>query len=87
MPEIDRHLRGGLDEGALHEVKPERRQAGAVVSDWATALGFVLRLTVRRLHGLGSLRPAHRRKFSGAGIGSCSRAWQALRAGTFLYGP
>ena len=53
MPEIDRHLRGGLDEGALHEVKPERRQAGAVVSDWATALGFVLRLTVRRLHGLG----------------------------------
>jgi protein ImuA len=54
VPEIDRHLRGGLDEGALHEVKPERRQAGAVVGDWATALGFVLRLTVRRLHGLGT---------------------------------
>jgi len=51
-PEIDRHLRGGLDQGALHEVKPERCQAGAVMGDWATALGFVLRLTVRRLHGL-----------------------------------
>lgn len=54
VPEIDRHLRGGLDEGALHEVKPERRQAGAVMGDWVTALGFVLRLTVRRLHGLST---------------------------------
>ena len=52
VPEIDCHLRGGLDEGALHEVKPERRQTGAAIGDWMTALGFVLRLTVRRLHGL-----------------------------------
>lgn len=47
-PAIDRLLRGGLDLGALHEVKALPRPAGASAGDWMTGLGFALRLAVRR---------------------------------------
>jgi protein ImuA len=53
-PRIDRRLAGGLDAAALHEVKPEGRPAGAAAGDWAAALGFALRLAVRRLYALGA---------------------------------
>jgi protein ImuA len=59
-PEIDRRLAGGLDAAALHEVKSEGRAAAA--GDWAAALGFALRLAVRRLKTLEaqpSAMPAH----------------------------
>jgi len=46
-PEIDCHLAGGLNAAALHEVKGEG--SGAVAADWAAALGFALRLALRRL--------------------------------------
>ena len=68
MPEIDRHLRGGLDEGALHEVKPERRQTGAVIGDWMRQhLALCCGLPCGACTGFVPLHPAHRRKFSGAG--------------------
>lgn len=51
-PEIDQRLAGGLDAAAVHEVKPEGRQAGVTAGDWAGALGFALRLAVRRLRAL-----------------------------------
>jgi protein ImuA len=57
VPEIDGRLAGGLNTAALHEVKGEG--SGAAAGDWAAALGFVLRLAVRRLDGL-ALHPGHR---------------------------
>jgi hypothetical protein len=48
-PEIDRRLAGGLDAAALHEVKGEGRAGGTATGDWAAALGFALRLALRRL--------------------------------------
>ena len=48
-PEIDQRFAGGLDVAAVHEVKPGRREAGVTAGDWVTALGFALRLAVRRL--------------------------------------
>lgn len=48
-PEIDRHLGRGLDAAALHEVKAVPRGDGVAAGDWAAALGFALRLAVRRL--------------------------------------
>jgi protein ImuA len=54
-PEIDRRLAGGLDAAALHEVKGEG--GGTAAGDWAAALGFALRLILRRLDALGP-RPA-----------------------------
>jgi protein ImuA len=50
VPEIDQHLAGGLNAAALHEVKGEG--CGPVAGDWAAALGFALRLTLRRLDAL-----------------------------------
>jgi len=52
--EIDRLLGGALDEGALHEVKAEGHSTGVTAGDWVSALGFALRLGVRRLEGLES---------------------------------
>jgi protein ImuA len=57
-PAIDRRLAGALDAAALHEVKPEGRAAGIAAGDWAAALGFALRLAVRRIHALGARRSA-----------------------------
>jgi protein ImuA len=53
-PEIDHRLAGGLNACALHEVKPEARLAGIAAGGWAAALGFALRLAVRRLDALGA---------------------------------
>ena len=47
-PEIDHRLAGGLNAAALHEVKGEG--GGTSAGDWAAALGFALRLTLRRLN-------------------------------------
>ncbi len=55
VEEIDHHLRGGLNAAALHEVKGEG--SGTAAADWAAALGFALRLTLRRLDAL-SPQPA-----------------------------
>ena len=49
-PEIDRYLAGGLNAAALHEVKGEG--CGTAAADWMAALGFALRLTLRRLDAL-----------------------------------
>jgi protein ImuA len=55
-PEIDAHLMGGLDASSLHEVKPQAcaadPAAGASAGQWAAALGFALRLAVRRSDAL-----------------------------------
>ena len=51
-PEIDRSLAGGLDAAALHEVKGEG--CGTAAADWMAALGFALRLALRRLDALAS---------------------------------
>jgi len=57
-PEIDAHLMGGLDASSLHEVKPQAcaadPAAGASAGQWAAALGFALRLAVRRASALGA---------------------------------
>ena len=66
-PEIDAHLAGGLDVASVHEVKPEGcavaaagASAGASTGDWAAALGFALRLAVRRINASArSGTPAH----------------------------
>jgi protein ImuA len=54
--ELDRHLGSGLDAAALHEVKAESSSsgvaAGAGAGNWAAALGFALRLAVRRLRNI-----------------------------------
>jgi len=49
--DLDRRLGAGLDALSLHEVKPEPSASGAGASagNWAAALGFALRLAVRRL--------------------------------------
>ena len=49
-PEIDHCLAGGLNAAALHEVKGEGCTTAA--ADWTAALGFALRLTLRRLDAL-----------------------------------
>ena len=51
VPEMDRRLVGGLDAAALHELKAEQRP-GAISGNWSAALGFALRLAVRRLRAL-----------------------------------
>jgi len=56
-PEIDCRLAGGLNAAALHEVKGEG--SGAAAGDWAAALGFALRLALRRLDALAP-HPANR---------------------------
>ncbi|MEI9900967.1 MAG: hypothetical protein WDN31_13445 [Hyphomicrobium sp.] len=53
-PEIDRRLGGALDTASLHEVKAAPKGAGVAAGDWAAALGFALRLGVRRLEGLAA---------------------------------
>lgn len=63
-PEIDAHLAGGLDAASLHEVKPEGcvtdPAAGASAGAWGAALGFAVRLAVRRSNALArSGAPAH----------------------------
>lgn len=50
VPQIDRCLAGGLDAAGVHEIKPE--SDGAAAGRWAAALGFALRLAVRRLAAL-----------------------------------
>ncbi len=57
-PEIDRRLVGGLDSGALHEVKGEG--GGTAAGDWVAALGFALRLALRRVDALLSRSGAAR---------------------------
>ena len=53
--EADRRLpRTGLETSALHEVKPVRLGSGTADGDWSAALGFSLRLGVRRLHALAA---------------------------------
>jgi len=55
VPDFDHRLAGGFDAAALHELKPEHRTgavSGAISGNWAAALGFALRLAVRRLRGL-----------------------------------
>jgi hypothetical protein len=49
--DLDRRLGGSLDALSLHELKPEPSASGAGASagNWAAALGFALRLAVRRL--------------------------------------
>ncbi len=49
-PQIDSYLAGGLHAAALHEVKGEG--CGTAAADWMAALGFALRLTLRRLDAL-----------------------------------
>ncbi len=51
-PQLDRRLAGGLATAALHEVKPESGAAASFAGAWAAALGFSMRLAVRRLHAL-----------------------------------
>lgn len=57
-PEIDAHLVGGLDPSSLHEVKPQAcaadPAAGSSAGQWAAALGFALRLAVRRASALNA---------------------------------
>jgi protein ImuA len=53
-PEFDCSLGAGLDPASLHEVKPAPEERGVTAGDWAAALGFTLRLAVRRLEGLAS---------------------------------
>jgi protein ImuA len=54
--QLDRRLAGGLDTAALHEVKPESGAAAGAsfAGAWAAALGFAVRLAVRRVQGLGT---------------------------------
>ena len=53
--EADRRLSPpGLETSALHEVKPVRLGSGTADGDWSAALGFSLRLSVRRLHALAA---------------------------------
>jgi protein ImuA len=51
--DVDRRLGAGLDAGCLHEVKAEPHAMGAAggvsAGAWAAALGFAVRLAVRRL--------------------------------------
>jgi hypothetical protein len=49
--DLDQRLGGSLDPHSLHELKPEPSASGAGASagNWAAALGFALRLAVRRL--------------------------------------
>jgi len=54
VPEIDLHLGSGLDGSSLHEVKAAPRGAGVAASDWVAALGFALRLAVRRLESFAA---------------------------------
>jgi protein ImuA len=51
---LDRRLAGGLDAAAVHEVKGEGRAGTAAAGDWAAALGFALRLAVRRSQALAA---------------------------------
>jgi protein ImuA len=60
-PEIDRRIGGALDGAALHEVKAAPRAAGVTAGDWAAALGFTLRLAVRRLESLAASSDASHR--------------------------
>jgi protein ImuA len=48
--QIDRRLAGGLDTAALHEVKGEA--GGTAGGEWTAALGFALRLALRRVDAL-----------------------------------
>jgi protein ImuA len=50
--EVDDHLSRGLDAASLHEVKAEPQTSGIAAGGWAAALGFALRLAVRRLQSL-----------------------------------
>jgi hypothetical protein len=52
--DLDRRIGAGLDALSLHEVKPEPSASGAGASagNWAAALGFALRLAVRRLQSI-----------------------------------
>jgi protein ImuA len=56
VAELDHRLVAGLDAASLHEVKAESQPsgvaAGASAGNWAAALGFALRLAVRRLQSI-----------------------------------
>jgi protein ImuA len=55
-PDLDRRLGAGLDAASLHEVKAEAHASGIAAAssagNWAAALGFALRLAVRRLRSI-----------------------------------
>lgn len=53
---LDRRIGAGLDTASLHEVKAEPRTSGALAGAWGAAIGFALRLAVRRLCSLESAR-------------------------------
>jgi protein ImuA len=48
--EVDQCLSPGLDAASLHEVKAE--PSGVAAGSWAAALGFALRLAMRRLQSI-----------------------------------
>ncbi|MTD94211.1 hypothetical protein GIW81_07655 [Hyphomicrobium sp. xq] len=54
--DLDQRLGGSLDALSLHELKPELfgpdAGAGSSAGNWAAALGFALRLAVRRLESM-----------------------------------
>lgn len=50
--EVDERLSRGLDAASLHEVKAEPQTAGLAAGGWAAALGFALRLAMRRLQSI-----------------------------------
>lgn len=61
ITELDRNIGGALDAAALHEVKAAPKGKGVAAGDWAAALGFTMRLTVRRLKSLAASRDASTR--------------------------
>jgi protein ImuA len=65
-PEFDSRLGAGLNAASLHEVKAAPQEIGVTAGDWAAALGFTLRLAVRRLEGLSA---------SSSGSGPASVLW------------
>ena len=55
---LDQRLGAGLDTASLHEVKAEPRESGALAGAWGAAIGFALRLAVRRLRSVGTAQGA-----------------------------
>jgi hypothetical protein len=56
--ELDMHLGDGLDAASVHEVRCEPQAAGMAAKDWAAAIGFTLRLAVRRVQALAGTTSA-----------------------------
>lgn len=55
---LDRRIGAGLDTASLHEVKAEPRASGALAGAWGAAIGFALRLAVRRLCSVDTVQGA-----------------------------